>query len=154
MIEEIFLTFMSLFFPLIVLATWSNADAKRGEVHNIALVIPVIMSLYVFTPRFIAVFVPVFVVLVSLWLILRRKGILGFADVIGIPFTLMFLTKMSIFGAVAFVGVFAYLIFFAVGKQFDRKLGRFVRNRIILLPILFLSFLVAFLVHLVVLVLF
>jgi len=137
-------------FALVVLALWSNSDAKTGQVHNLALGIPVVLAGIFHTTKFLSVFMPIFIFMVMLWLVLSRRGLLGFADVIGIPFTLLFVTDFQFTGIIIFTLVFAWLVFYSANKKRDKVIKKNVYNRIILMPILFLSYFVGFLVHLVI----
>lgn len=141
-------------FATIILALWSNSDVKTGKVHNAFLIFPLIFAFILNGHRFISVFVPVFVVLASIYLIIRKRGLLGFADVIAIPFTLMYITFLDLFGTLVFTGVFTYLLIKVMNESYDRKLKRFIRNRIPLMPVLFLSYFVGFLTYLIFLLLF
>ena len=138
-----------LLYALIVLSLWSQSDVKTGKVHNVGLVLPVFFSALFDPMLFVATFVPVFVVLASVYMAIRKRGLFGFADVIAIPFVLMHLIYLNIFGIMSFVGMFAYLMMYANRVKYDKKLKRKIYNRIILMPILLLSYFVGVLIHLV-----
>lgn len=136
-------------FVLVVLSIWSNSDIRTGEVHNLALAIPLIFG-FIWNPGlFIAIFVPMFVVLAGFFLAVRKKGLFGFADVIGLPFVLVFLTYLNVFGIIAFLGMFSCLMLVSSREKFDRVLKRKIYSRIPLMPVLLLSYFVGFLIHLV-----
>lgn len=137
------------FFALIVLSAWSTSDVRSGKVHNLALFVPLPFAFWISPGAFIAAFVPVFVVLFGLWAVVRKKGLFGFADVIALPFTMMFLTVINVFGIMAFVAVFAYLVMVTCRERFDQVLKQKVYNRILLLPVLLISFFIGFVVHLI-----
>lgn len=133
---------LSYLFPLIILAIWSNADIKQGKIHNIVLVIPVIIAGAMQWYRFSTVFLPAFVgifVLFSLTMLLKRE-IIGFADVIGIPFALMYLPIMQPFPMSVFTLLVAYLLIKQIKKKYDPLLKGIITNHIPLMPILFVSF--------------
>lgn len=144
-------------FALIVLSIWSNQDVKTGYVHNVTLIIPVILAAVFYFSRFIVIFMPAFLLFFGIFYALRRvkrPGLIGFADVIGIPFTLLFLVQIGVFGLIAFTAVFAFLIMRITNEKYDIKLKRNVFNRIPLMPVLLLSYFVGLAVHSVILLIF
>lgn len=140
---------IELAFALIILASWSISDAKTGLVHNFTLALPVILALLFWPSMIITYFVPMFVTLTAIYMVLKRRGLIGFADIVAIPFTLSFVLAMGLYGIMVFVGLFSFLVLVVTGSHFDKKLGKKVRNNIILIPVLFLSYFVGFLVHLI-----
>jgi len=136
-------------FVLVVLSIWSNSDVKSGQVHNIALLLPVFFAIAWSPVYFISAFVPVFVVLAGLHMAVRKKGLFGFADVVALPFVMMFLLGLNIFGVMVFMGVFAYLVMVTCRERFDKKLKRKIYSRILLMPVLLLSYFAGFVVHLI-----
>ena len=136
-------------YPLLVLSMWAISDWKTGRVNAFLLFVPAILTYALFPWKFVAVFIPVFATLTIIWFLLRKRGLFGFADVIGLPFTLSYLIDLSPFGVIAFSGIFAFLVINQMNEKYDEKLGVTISNRIILLPILFISYLIGFLTHLI-----
>jgi hypothetical protein len=139
-------------FALIVLSTWTNQDVKTGYIHNVSLVVPVLLAVVLYTQRFIVIFMPVFLLFFAVYVALhklKRPGLFGFADVVGLPFTLLFLADIGVFGLIAFTIVIAVLVLRVSDEKYDEKLKRKVYNRIPLMPVLLLSYFAGFLVHLI-----
>ncbi len=139
----------SYLFPLVVLATWSNSDIKNGTIHNLALIIPIFLLAFWNPWKFQTIFIPSFAGLILIFSVLHGKNLFGFADVLGIPFALSFLPIMNPFAMITFSVFFSYLLYKQSKKYYDEILKTNIQGRIILMPVLFLSFFAAIVVHLI-----
>lgn len=137
-------------FPLVVLAFWSSSDIKTGKVHNISLIIPLFLAALLNWSGFIRIFVVIFLGIFIIFMVLKGKNLFGFADVIGIPFTIMFLPFTDPIAMLSFIILFVYLIHIQNRKHYDKILKTKISSRIPLMPVLFLSYFVAVVVHLIV----
>lgn len=137
------------FFALVVLAHWSNQDVKRGEVRNLSLILPVAFGCIFFLGTMLHKFFPVFIFMAAAFAVLhymhRRfdvKKMVGFADVIGLPFAIAFLPFEPI-SMIAFAVAIAFLVWRQSRPVYDSVLKTKIQQKFPLMPVLFLSFFVA-----------
>lgn len=152
MIETIMAWVTTWIFPLVVLSIWSQSDVKLGKIQNISLVIPLFFSYFWNGYKFGQVFVPAFAFMLLLFLSMRVLDsrlpvgkMIGFADVIALPFAVMWLPIRNPAAMSVFAVVFAVLLVHHGKKQWDSKLKTDIRSRVKLMPVLLLAYCAALL---------
>jgi hypothetical protein len=142
------------FFPTVVLASWSNSDVKSGKVGNISLIIPVAISYFFNTWKFGQVFIPGFIFMMMLFFAIKMINkrvpvgkLIGFADIIGVPFAISWLPIRDPIAMVAFTIPFVILVTNLGKRYYDSILKTSIRSRVKLMPVMFLSYFAAIAVH-------
>lgn len=129
-----------LIFALIILTVWSYYDLKYAEVHGLFLFVPLLVLPFIDFMAFVYFFLPM---IIFLYIIHKKTGDwLPMADVIALPFTFFFMTTMTPLSLTPFPFVMWILM------KRPPKSFRFGDNKVKFIPVLLISFLISFGIHL------